>query len=58
MEHIRAGEHLSLVLGATGDDGDPDAKDEIDQASSRVAAVVAYFPPTDLRPWVNPGSPR
>ncbi len=24
--------------------------------SSRVAAVVAYFPPTDLRLWVNPGS--
>ena len=51
-----AGGHLSLVLGTTGDDGDPHARDEIDRVSSRVAAVVAYFPPTDLRPFVKPES--
>lgn len=37
-----AGGHLSLMLGTTSaDPGD------------RFAAVVAYFPPTDLRGWVN-----
>jgi acetyl esterase/lipase len=51
-----AGGHLSLVLGTTGDDGDPAAKDELLRTSDRVAAVVAYYPPTDLRPWVNPAS--
>jgi acetyl esterase/lipase len=51
-----AGGHLSLVLGTTGDDGDPGAKDELLRTGDRVAAVVAYYPPTDLRPWVNPAS--
>jgi len=36
-----AGGHLSLLLGTTGD------------AATRVQAVVAYFPPTDLRGWVS-----
>ncbi|MFO0842454.1 MAG: alpha/beta hydrolase [Gemmataceae bacterium] len=44
-----AGGHLSLMLGTTGDDGNPSAKDEVLRQSSRVAAVVALFPPTDLR---------
>ncbi len=48
-----AGGHLSLMLGTTGDDGDPDAKDPVLKQSSRVAAVVALYPPTDLRGWVN-----
>jgi acetyl esterase/lipase len=48
-----AGGHLSLMLGTTGDDGDPKAKDEVLRQSSRVAAVVALFPPTDLRDWVT-----
>ena len=52
-----AGGHLSLVLGTTGDDGDPKAKDPVLRHSSRVAAVVAYFPPTDLRPYVKLDSP-
>jgi acetyl esterase/lipase len=46
---MSAGGHLALMLGTTGDDGDPKAKDEVDRASSRVAAVVALVPPTDLR---------
>jgi acetyl esterase/lipase len=46
---MSAGGHLSLMLGTTGDDGDPQAKDEVLRQSSRVAAVVAICPPTDLR---------
>ena len=52
-----AGGHLSLVLGTTADEGDAQADDRVLRASSRVAAVVAYFPPTDIRPWVNEQSP-
>lgn len=48
-----AGGHLSLMLGTTGDDGDKNAKDEVDRTSDRVEAVVAYFPPVDLREWVG-----
>lgn len=50
---MSAGGHLSLMLGTTSDGGDPQAKDEVLRLSDRVAAVVAYFPPTDVRPWVN-----
>lgn len=47
---MSAGGHLALMLGTTG----TDPEDE----SSRVAAVVALVPPTDLRvmAWVNPES--
>lgn len=48
-----AGGHLSLMAGTTGDDGDPKAKDEVLRQPSRVAAVVAIFPPTDLRGWTT-----
>lgn len=47
-----AGGHLTLVLATTGDDGDPKAKDPVLRASSRIAAAVALYPPTDLRTWV------
>jgi acetyl esterase/lipase len=50
---MSAGGHLSLMLGTTGDDGDPSAKDELLHTSDRVAAVVAWCPPTDLQPWVD-----
>jgi dipeptidyl aminopeptidase/acylaminoacyl peptidase len=43
-----AGGHLSLMLGTASDDGDAKAADDIDRQSDRVAAVVAYFPPTKL----------
>ncbi len=49
-----AGGHLSLMLGTAADDGASDAKDDVDRMSDRVAAVVAYFPPVDLREWVGP----
>lgn len=48
-----AGGHLALMLGTTADSGDADAGDEVLRQSDRVAAVVAYFPPTDIRPWVG-----
>ncbi len=48
-----AGGHLSLVLGTASDDGDKKAKDEVDRTSNRVAAVVAYCPPVDIREWVG-----
>jgi acetyl esterase/lipase len=55
---MSAGGHLALMLGTTGDDGKPDAKDELGRVSSRVAAVVALVPPTDLRVavWEAPES--
>jgi acetyl esterase/lipase len=55
---MSAGGHLALMLGTTGDDGDPEANDELGQCSSRVAAVVALVPPTDLSVmvWDSPES--
>ncbi|QDU06814.1 alpha/beta hydrolase [Gimesia aquarii] len=52
-----AGGHLSLVLGTTSDEGSPKEKDEVLRSSDRVAAVVAYYPPTDLREFVDEKSP-
>ncbi len=43
-----AGGHLSLVAGVMADDGDRVAVDPLERSGNRVAAVVAYFPPTDL----------
>ncbi|QIF04924.1 alpha/beta hydrolase [Roseimicrobium sp. ORNL1] len=48
-----AGGHLALMLATTGDDGDPKAKDPVLQASSRIAASVSLYPPTDLRQWTT-----
>ena len=48
-----AGGQLALLLGTTADSGDPSASDSVLRGSSRVAAVVAYFPPTDLSRWEN-----
>lgn len=50
-----AGGHLSLMLGTAGDAGDPDAKDPVDRASSRVQAVACFFPPTDFLNFGAPG---
>ena len=48
-----AGGQLALLLGTTADSGDASASDTVLRESSRVAAVVAYFPPTDLSRWEN-----
>lgn len=45
-----AGGHLSLMIGTASDNGDPKAKEEFMRESDRVAAVVAFFPPVDMRP--------
>ena len=50
-----AGGHLSLMLGLASDTGDPAAEDEVLRGSSQVAAVVAYYPPVDLRPQSGSG---
>lgn len=49
-----AGGHLSLMLGLDSDEGDAEAEDEVLREGSRVAAVVAYFPPVDLRLMTGP----
>jgi acetyl esterase/lipase len=43
-----SGGHLALLLGTTGDSGNPSASDPVLRESSRVAAVVANYPGTDL----------
>jgi acetyl esterase/lipase len=43
-----AGGHLALVAGMMADDGDPAAANPLERRGNRIAAVVAYFPPTDL----------
>lgn len=49
-----AGGQLSLMLGLAPDEGDPEATDEVLRVSSHVAAVVAFFPPVDLRRRATP----
>ncbi len=44
-----AGGHLALMLGTTADQGNPDSADPVERTAARVAAVVAYYPPVDLR---------
>lgn len=46
-----SGGHLALMVGVTGDDGNPDAKDPVERVSSRVHSIVAWFPPTDMINW-------
>jgi acetyl esterase/lipase len=48
-----AGGHLSLMLATTGDDGDPKAKDPVLKGSSKIAAAIALYPPTDISTWVT-----
>jgi acetyl esterase/lipase len=50
-----AGGHLSLMLGTTGDPGNPSAKDPVDRESSKVAAVACFYPPTDFLNYGKPG---
>ena len=49
-----AGGHLSLVLGNNGTDGDASADDPLLRVSNRMAAVVAYYPPVDVRGFRGP----
>jgi acetyl esterase/lipase len=49
-----AGGHLSLVLGLASDNGNPEAKEPLERISNSVKAVVAYYPPVDLRRMTGP----
>jgi acetyl esterase/lipase len=49
-----AGGHLSLMLGLDPDKGNANARDSVQRTPSGVAAVVAYFPPVDLRRMTGP----
>ena len=48
-----AGGHLSLMLGLASDEGVADAEDDVQRTASRVAAIVAYYPPVDIRAFVG-----
>ncbi len=50
-----AGGHLSLMQGCGGKDGNSGASDPVDHESSRVQAVVAFYPPTDFLNWGEQG---
>ncbi len=43
-----SGGHLSLILAARSDAGDPAAADPVARESSAVQAVAVFYPPTDL----------
>jgi len=44
-----AGGHLALMIGLNSDKGKTDDPDPVMRVSNQVAAVVAYYPPVDLR---------
>ncbi|RYG72003.1 alpha/beta hydrolase [bacterium] len=48
-----AGGHLSLLLASRSDDGDSASEDAVLRGDNHVAAVVAYYPPVDLRGWTT-----
>lgn len=50
-----AGGHLSLMLGGTGREADPQAPEPVDRTASHIQAVVAFFPPTDFLNWGEQG---
>jgi acetyl esterase/lipase len=50
-----AGGHLSLMQGCAPKEGNPKAKDPVEQQSSRVAAVACYYPATDFLNWGEKG---
>lgn len=48
-----AGGHLSLMLGIGSQTGDPDAEEAFMREPVRIASIVAYYPPVDLRTWAR-----
>ncbi|MEX0679704.1 MAG: alpha/beta hydrolase [Pirellulales bacterium] len=53
-----SGGHLALMVALSGDDGMADSRDPVERSGSRVQAVVAWFPPTDLVNWGTPDGYR
>jgi acetyl esterase/lipase len=49
-----AGGHLSLMLGLASDGGNASSKDPVERVPDNVKAVVAYYPPVDLRRMTGP----
>jgi acetyl esterase/lipase len=45
---VSSGGFLALTIGTKGDPGNPNAKDAVDRASSRVQAVGCFCPSSDL----------
>lgn len=43
-----SGGYLSLMMGTTGTEADPNAKDPVDRVPGNVQAVACFFPPTDF----------
>jgi len=50
-----AGGHLALMQGCAGKDANPKAVDRVDRESSRVQAVVSFYPATDFLNWGEKG---
>jgi len=46
-----SGGHLALMAALTADGGKADAKDPVERISSRVQAIMAWFPPVDFINW-------
>lgn len=46
-----AGGHLASLAAVTADEGNPEAKDPVDRASSKVQAAGVFFPPADFVRW-------
>lgn len=46
-----AGGHLSLMLGLASEVGNSEESDPIESASGGVAALVSYFPVSDMESW-------
>jgi formylglycine-generating enzyme required for sulfatase activity/acetyl esterase/lipase len=52
-----SGGHLALMLANGSDEGVPNPRnwDGLLRFSDRIATAVAYYPPTDIRPWFKNG---
>lgn len=50
-----AGGHLSLMMGVSGQMGDPNSKDPVMRQGSGANAVACFFPPTDFLNWGQKG---
>ncbi|MCE1198594.1 MAG: alpha/beta hydrolase [Marinilabiliales bacterium] len=48
MSGASSGGYLSLMMGSTGMEADPNAKDPIDRVPGNIQAVACFFPPTDF----------
>lgn len=55
MTGASSGGYLSLMMGSTGLEGDPAAKDPVDRVPGNVQAVACFFPPTDFLNYGKPG---